>query len=67
MANPKKWWLEKEAKANAENSIETLAWYMQEYKEHFSYLEVAEIFSKAYLKLARQVAREMEESDKEEL
>ena len=42
-------------------------WYMQEYKEHFSYSEVAEIFIKAYIKLARQVAREMEESDKEEL
>lgn len=68
MANPtKKWWLEKEAEANAENSLETLMWYMQEYREHFSYSEVAEVFIKAYTKLARQVAREMEESDKEEL
>ena len=68
MTKPTRKWLKEQAEASAENDfLETLLWYMQEYREHFSYSEVAEVFIKAYTKLARQVAREMEESDKEEL
>lgn len=66
MTNPTREWLKEQAEANAENNLETLLWYMQEYKEYFSYSEVAKIFSNAYTKLAEQVAKEMEEEDEEE-
>lgn len=64
--NPTKEWLKEQAEASAENDfLDTLLWYMQEYKEYFSYSEVAKIFSEAYTKLAEQVAKEMEEEDEE--
>lgn len=65
----KEWkeWLKEQAEASAENDfLETLLWYMQEYREYFSYSEVAKIFSDAYTKLAEKVTKEMEEEDEEE-
>lgn len=61
-------WLKEQAEASAENDfLDILLWYMQEYKEYFSYTETAKIFSEAYTKLANQVAKEMEmEKDEEE-
>lgn len=66
MENPTREWLKEQAEASAENDfLETLLWYMQEYREYFDYSEVAKIFSDAYTKLAEQVAREMEEDEEE--
>lgn len=63
---PTKEWLKEQAEASAENDfLDTLLWYMQEYKERFSYTEIAKIFSEAYTKLANQVAKEMEEDEEE--
>ena len=61
MKNPTKEWLKKEAEASIESHLEDLLWYMQEYREYFSYSEVAKIFSETYTRLAEQVAEEMEE------
>jgi hypothetical protein len=63
---PTKEWLKEQAEADAENNLDTLLWYMQEYREYFNYSEVAKIFSDAYTKLAEKVAREMEENEDEE-
>lgn len=63
---PTKEWLKEQAEASAENDFfDTLLWYMQEYKEYFSYTETAKIFSEAYTKLANQVAKEMERDEEE--
>ena len=63
---PTKEWLKEQAEASAENDfLDTLLWYMQEYKEYFSYTETAKIFSEAYTKLANQVAKEMERDEEE--
>ena len=62
--NPTKEWLKEQAEASAENDfLETLLWYMQEYREYFSYSDVAKIFSEAYTKLAERVAKEMEDEE----
>ena len=37
--------------------------YMYEYREDFSYLEIAEIFSQTVDKMAKKVAEEMQEND----
>ena len=64
--NPTKEWLKEQAEASVENDfLDTLLWYMQEYREYFSYSEVAKIFSETYTKLAEQVAKEMEEEEEE--
>lgn len=64
MTKPTREWLKEQAEASAENDfLETLLWYMQEYREDFSYSEVAKIFSDTYTKLAEQVAKEMEEDE----
>lgn len=66
MENPTREWLKEQAEASAENDfLETLLWYMQEYREYFSYSEVAKIFSETYTKLAEKVAKEMEEDEEE--
>lgn len=66
MTKPTREWLKEQAEASAENDfLETLLWYMQEYREYFSYSEIAKIFSDAYTKLAEQVAKEMEEDEEE--
>ena len=68
MTKPTREWLKEQAEASAENDfLETLLWYMQEFREDFSYAETAKIFSEVYAKLAEQLAKEMEESDEEEL
>lgn len=62
--NPTKEWLKEQAEASAKNDfLDTLLWYMQEYREYFSYTETAKIFSDAYTKLAEKVAKEMEEDE----
>ena len=58
-------WLEEEAEAVAENNLDTLLFYMQEFREYFSCSEVAKIFSDAYTKLAEKVAKEIEEEEEE--
>lgn len=64
--NPTKEWLKEQAEESVENDfLDTLLWYMQEYREYFSYSEVAKIFSETYTKLAEQVAKEMEEEEEE--
>lgn len=63
---PTKEWLERQAKIIADSSIDDILFYMQEYRDYFSYLEIAEIFSNAYDKMVRQIAKEMKESDEEE-
>ena len=63
MKNPTKEWLKEQAEASAGNDfLDTLLWYMQEYRDYFSYAETAKIFSDAYVRLAEQVAKEMEEN-----
>ena len=66
MTKPTKEWLKEQAEASAENDfLNTLLWYMQEYREYFSYAEIAEIWIKAHAELAKQVAKEMKEQDEE--
>lgn len=66
MENPTREWLKEQAEASAENDfLDTLLWYMQEYREYFSYTETAKIFSDAYTKLAEKVAKKIEEEDEE--
>ena len=64
MENPTREWLKEQAEASAENDfLETLLWYMQEYREYFSYAEIAEMFSETYTELAERVAEEMEDEE----
>lgn len=66
MINPTKEWLMGEAEAVAESAIDDILFYMQEYGgEKFTYSEIAEIFSNAYSKLIKQIAKEMEEEEEE--
>ena len=67
MKNLTKEWLMKEAEATINTSfIDSLLFYMQEYREYFSYLEIAEIFSQTVDKMAKKVAEEMQENDEAE-
>lgn len=64
MINPTKEWLMGEAEAVAESAIDDILFYMQEYGgEKFTYSEIAKIFSDAYSKLIKQIAKEMEEEE----
>lgn len=66
MVNVTKEWLEKEAKAVITNTLDDFLFYIQEYGDSFSYLEIAEIFSKTYNKIVTQVAKEIQEDFIEE-
>lgn len=64
MINPTKEWLIGEAEAVADSTVDDILFYMQEYGgEKFTYSEIAEIFSNAYSKLIKQIAKEMEEEE----
>lgn len=66
MINPTKEWLMGEAEAVADSAIDDILFYMQEYGgEKFTYSEIAEIFSKAYSELTKQMAKDFEEEEKE--
>jgi hypothetical protein len=68
MINPTKEWLMGEAEAVAESAIDDILFYMQEYGgENFTYSEIAEIFSDAYSKLIKQIAKDFEEDENENL
>ena len=61
MINPTKEWLISEAEAVAESTVDDILFYMQEYGgEKFTYSEIAEIFSKAYSELTKQMAKDFE-------
>lgn len=64
MKNPTKEWLTKEIKGTLEFSVlDDIIQYMYEYRDDFSYLEIAEIFSQTVDKMAKKVAEEMQEND----
>ena len=64
MKKPTKEWLTKEIKKALEWSVlDDIIDYMYEYREDFSYLEIAEIFSQTVDKMAKKVAEEMQEND----
>jgi hypothetical protein len=63
MVNPTKEWFVGEAEAVAESAIDDILFYMQEYRNNFTYSEIAEIFSNAYSKMVKQIAKEMEEEE----
>lgn len=64
MEKPTKEWLTKEIKKALEWSVlDDIIDYMYEYREDFSYLEIAEIFSQTVDKMAKKVAEEMQEND----
>ena len=66
MINPTKEWLMEEAEAVAESAVDDILFYMEEYGgEKFTYSEIAEIFSKVYSKLTKQMAKDFEEEEKE--
>lgn len=68
MINPTKEWLIGEAEAVADSAIDDILFYMQEYGgEKFTYSEIAEIFSNAYNKLIKQMAKDFEEDENEDL
>lgn len=68
MINPTKEWLIGEADAVAESAVDDILFYMQEYGgEKFTYSEIAEIFSDAYSKLIKQIAKDFEEDENENL
>lgn len=68
MINPTKEWLMGEAEAVAESVIDDILFYMQEYGgEKFTYSEIAKIFSDAYSKLIKQIAKDFEEDENEDL
>ena len=57
-------WLAEEIKKALEWSVlDDIIDYMYEYREDFSYLEIAEIFSQTVDKMAKKVAKEMQEND----
>lgn len=64
MINPTKEWLMREAEATADSAVDDILFYMEEYGgEKFTYSEIAKIFSDAYSKLIKQIAKEMEEEE----
>ena len=64
MINPTKEWLMGEAEATADSAVDGVLFYMEEYGgEKFTYSEIAKIFSDAYSKLIKQIAKEMEEEE----
>ena len=64
MKKPTKEWLTEEIKKALEWSVlDDIIDYMYEYREDFSYLEIAEIFSQTVDKMAKKVAEEMQEND----
>ena len=64
MEKPTKEWLTEEIKKALEWSVlDDIIDYMYEYREDFSYLEIAEIFSQTVDKMAKKVAEEMQEND----
>ena len=64
MKKPTKEWLTEEIKGTLENCVlDHIISYMYEYRNDFSYLEIAEIFSNAYSKLIKQIAKKMEEEE----
>ena len=64
MEKPTKEWLTEEIKKALEWSVlDDIIDYMSEYREDFSYLEIAEIFSQTVDKMAKKVAEEMQEND----
>lgn len=68
MINPTKEWLIGEAEGVAESVIDDILFYMQEYGgEKFTYSEIAEIFSDAYNKLIKQITKDFEEDENENL
>lgn len=68
MINLTKEWLIGEAEGVAESVIDDILFYMQEYGgEKFTYSEIAEIFSDAYSKLIKQIAKDFEEDENEDL
>ena len=67
MKNPTKEWLAKEIEGTFEFAVlDTIINYMYEYRDDFSYLEIAEIFSQVVDETAKKVAKEMEEADETE-
>ena len=67
MKNPTKEWLTEEIKKSLEFSVlDDIIDYMYEYRDDFSYLEIAEIFSQLVDKMAKKVAEEMQENDEAE-
>ena len=64
MKNPTKEWLTNEIKRGLAFSVlDDIIQYMYEYRDNFSYLEIAEIFSQSVDEMAKKVAEEMQEND----
>ena len=64
MENPTKEWLTEEIKGTLENCVlDHIISYMYEYRNNFSYLEIAEIFSQTIDEMAKKVAKELQEED----
>lgn len=63
---PTKEWFREEAHGVAQNTLDDITFYMAEYGEAFSYLEIAEIFSDVFNKMIKSVAEEMKEMEEVE-
>lgn len=60
-------WLTEEIKGTLETHVlDDIISYMYEYRDDFSYLEIAEIFSQTVDEIAKKVAKEMQEEDEAE-
>jgi len=67
MKKPTKEWLTEEIKGTLETHVlDDIISYMYEYRDDFSYLEIAEIFSQTVDEIAKKVAKEMQEEDEAE-
>lgn len=60
---PTKEYLIEQAEMIADSNISSLLFYMTEYREYFSYSEIAEIFSNAFKETAKRTAEELEMED----
>ena len=63
MEKPTKEYLIEQAEIIADSNIESLLFYMMEYREYFNYSEIAEIFSNAFNETAKRIAKELEIED----
>ena len=67
MKNPTKKWLAEEIKGCLEILVlDDIIDFMYEYRDDFSYLEIAEIFSQVVDEMAKKVAKEFQENDEAE-
>lgn len=67
MKNLTKEWLAEEIKGCLEILVlDDIIDFMYEYRDDFSYLEIAEIFSQVVDEMAKKVAKEFQESDEED-